>query len=159
MSYSRALFATSDKSESNTLCVWQFNDDCTDSKCIGRICNAHNKDDRKIYSLKIKKSKVPSQPIPSIPNINGSKLSNTLPVPTAFDEDENDNDTEKSLQQTEENENENDEEEDEFDGDYSDFVTNLSFCKHVPQYLLSSGKDGTIKLWDCNQLNDNDNDL
>merc|ERR1712176_1648227 len=73
MSYSKGLFATSDKSQTNTLCVWQFNDDCTNAKCIGRIMNAHNKHDRKIYSLKIKQTAAPpTESVPDIP-VNGTE--------------------------------------------------------------------------------------
>ena len=183
MSNGKGLFATTDKSKDNILCVWQFNDDCTNAKCIGRILNSHNKHDRKIYSLKLKQT-VPSQPVPPIPTpiskeeeTNGGNQDtdkSNLPIPTAFDDDTQSDDQKSNGQHSQSNNSaqnngviyddlsESDEDEDdEFDNDYSDFITNLEFCKHVPQYLLSTGKDGTVKLWDCNQLtenNDNDNE-
>ena len=176
MSNSKGLFATTDKSKDNILCVWQFNDDCTNAKCIGRILNSHNKQDRRIYSLKLKQP-VPSEPVPPIPSANGNKDKDkdkdkdksNLPIPTAFDDDPQEDDQKSNGHSQSNNSGQNgiiydddysesEDEDDEFDNDYSDFITHVEFCKHVPQYLLSTGKDGTVKLWDCNQLTENNDD-
>ena len=131
----------------------------------------HNKHDRKIYSLKLKHP-VPSQPVPPTPGskeeqTNGDRTwTKQFIILTAFDDDPQSDDQKSNGQHSRvmviyddlsesDEEDDDEEEDDEFDNDYSDFITNLEFCKHVPQYLLSTGKDGTVKLWDCNQLTEN----
>eukprot|EP01084_Bolivina_argentea_P198239 339524_1 len=81
MSSSKGLCATSDASSDNILCVWQFNDDCTNAKCCGRIMDAHHKSDKKMYSLVPKEAQT---------QVNDTEAMGQLPVPTAFD-DENEN--------------------------------------------------------------------
>ena len=151
-SSSRGLFATTDRSEENALCVWQFNGDCTNARCVSRILNAHNRADRSIYSLRLKAPPPPPDPTTSTAEDKGSQL----PIPTAFEDSHSED--QKGMEQEVVVVEESESEDDEFEGDYTAFITDMEFCKHSPQYLLTAGRDGTVKLWDCNQLTGADHD-
>ena len=136
---SKASFVTID--QHNLLNLWQFTDDLNNAKCNGIIKDCHNINDKNVYSnLKIINNKpVPKSKPPPIPiqiGTNNNTEHKTNNNDNNINNINNIDDENKSIDET-------------------SYVTNIEFCRHVPQYLLTTGKDGTVKLWDTQHIHGN----